>query len=65
MRRREYSFSNGDADHDGVYGDLIATLNTDSTVNIIALLNAIPTNAVVFDAASAQNAIGGAFITFG
>lgn len=61
----EYSFSNGDADHDGVYGDLIATLNTDSTVNIIALLNAIPTNAVVFDAASAQNAIGGAFIAFG
>lgn len=61
----EYSFSNGDADQNGVYGDLIVTLSNDTTVNIIGLLNVLASNAMVFDAATAQNAMGSEFITFG
>lgn len=60
----DYNFSNGDADQDGVFGDLIITQSTGSTVNIIALLDAVSTNAVIFNAATAQTAFGSEFITF-
>lgn len=60
-----YSFTNGDADRDGQYGDLIISFNTNSVSNSIALLDAVSSNALVTDLVSAQQAFGGEFITFG
>lgn len=61
----EYNFINGDADKDGIYGDLIITYNTNTAKNTIAIIDAFDPNASVFGLNSAEAAMGGQFITFG
>lgn len=59
----DFNFANADVNQDGVFGDLAIMLGTEA-VDQIFLLNAIATNAGVFDLASAQAAVGSSFITF-
>jgi hypothetical protein len=61
----EYNFINGDADHDGAYGDLIISYATDGVSNSIAIIDAFAPDAFVLSLSSAETAMGGQFITFG
>ena len=61
----DYNFTTIDADRDGRYNDLEISFNDGANVNYMVLLDAISGSPAVFNEATAENAFGGNFITFG
>jgi len=60
-----YNFTSGDADRDGKADDLMMSFSGPVASNLVAILDAVPTNAFIYDEATAKAAVGWNFISFG